>query len=325
MASTLPSVSPSQEAGPSRSPRRTNSNVSANAVGASPNDPSRSIARAQNANADEEGDPDDPNDPSRKPRTARACSSCNKQKLRCDGGRPCSRCTGLGMQNTCEYLPSLRGKTRKRKADRDKQKDQGGQGHGYGQARVESQDGRRGSESIFEGTKHKPEYFDMWQQENALATTVPRNSTLWGEDRRPASPIRNVPIPNPSPRMGIDNLTTTTLPLPGDAHNPLAVLAEASSTSNPFDPLSPANNYGRKEGDDKGYYAPLERVLKDEAPHIMSRIDVHEWVPKSPSNPVVKLIGIQGRTTVQHVLQIPPSASPHTGYGTLVPVGSCQA
>lgn len=185
------------------------------------------------------------------------------------------------MQGTCEYLPSLRGKTRKRKADRDKLQKEQGQGQSQSQSqgrhgRDDSQDERRGSESIFEGKRHKPEYFDMWQKENALATTVPRNSTLWGEDRGPVSPKRNAPNIDPSPRMNIDNLTTTTLPLPGDAHNPLAVLAEASSTSNPFDPLSPMNGYRGKEGDDKGYYAPLERVLKDEAPHIMSRIDVHE-------------------------------------------------
>ena len=182
------------------------------------------------------------------------------------------------MQATCEYLPSLRGKTRKRKADRDKEKDkQGAGGHGQGeQARDSSLGGRRGSESILDGKKHKPEYFDMWQKENALATTVPRNSTLWGEDRRPPSPMRSAPHVHLTPRKSVDNLTTTTLPLPGDAHNPLAVLAEASSTSNPFDPLSPLNGYKGKEGNDKGYYAPLERVLKDEAPHIMSRIDVHE-------------------------------------------------
>lgn len=258
-----PQVSPSQEAGPSRSPRRSVSIISGAAGGPSPLDPS--VSRQQLDGTD------DPSDPNRnKPRTARACSSCNKQKLRCDGGRPCSRCVGLGMQGDCEYLPSLRGKTRKRKADRDKEK------------HVQHNELRRGSEGqeILEGTKHKPEYFDMWQRENALASTVARNSTLWADDRRPASPKRqsNNTLNNliSSPRPGVDNLTTTTLPLPGDAHNPLAVLAEASSTSNPFGPISPIVGFKGKEGDDKGYYAPLERVLKDEAPHIMSRIDVHE-------------------------------------------------
>ena len=74
--------------------------------------------------------------------------------------------------------------------------------------------------------------------------------------------------------MSVDKLTT--LPLPGDAHNPLAVLAEASSTTHTFDAKSPVTKMAGNEGEDKGYYAPLERVLKDEAPHIMSRIDVHE-------------------------------------------------
>ncbi|KAL1408026.1 hypothetical protein Q8F55_004823 [Vanrija albida] len=48
-------------------------------------------------------------------RASRACSSCNRQKLRCDGQNPCGRCIGLGQAKVCEYLPSLRGKTRKKK------------------------------------------------------------------------------------------------------------------------------------------------------------------------------------------------------------------
>lgn len=50
-----------------------------------------------------------------KSRASRACSSCNRQKLRCDGGKPCTRCTTNQISEGCEYLPSLRGKTRKRK------------------------------------------------------------------------------------------------------------------------------------------------------------------------------------------------------------------
>jgi len=221
-------VSPSQEAGPSRTPR-SNSFASAREAIPSPHDASHHEKE--------------------KPRTARACSSCNKQKLRCDGGRPCSRCSGLGIQASCEYLPSLRGKTRKRKADRDKE---------------------QAGDAILSGKRNKGENFDMWQKENALATTVARNSTLWADDRRPSSPV----LISSSPRISVDKLTT--LPLPGDVHNPLAVLAEASSTTNVFDPRSPIVGLKGKEGEEQGYYAPLERVLKDEAPHIMSRIDVHE-------------------------------------------------
>jgi hypothetical protein len=143
----------------------------------------------------------------------------------------------------------LRGKTRKRKADRDKDRLQG--------------------TDILKGKKNKGEYFDLWQKENRLDETVPRNSTLWGEERRQLSPGLHV---GQSPRMSVDKLTT--LPLPGDVHNPLAVLAEAST--NPVDPRSPIGGSKGKAAEDKGYYAPLERVLKDEAPHIMSRIDVHE-------------------------------------------------
>jgi hypothetical protein len=86
--------------------------------------------------------------------------------------------------------------------------------------------------------------------------------------------------------MTIDKLTT--LPLPGDAHNPLAVLAEASATANPDSGGSPTDivsvvgtaGTGRTNGpgekEEGGYYAPLDRTLKDEAPHIMSLINVHE-------------------------------------------------
>jgi len=227
-----PLRSPSTEAGPSRSPRRSDSFASTREA-----IPSSSHADRSTYNGEKE-----------KPRTARACSSCNKQKLRCDGGRPCSRCAGLGSQNSCEYLPSLRGKTRKRKAERDKE--------------------QAGNE-ILNAKRNPGENFELWQKENALATTVARNSTLWADARRPLSPaaVR-------SPRMSVDKLTT--LPLPGDVHNPLAVLAEASSTTNTYDPKSPVTGLKGKNEDDQGYYAPLERVLKDEAPHIMSRIDVHE-------------------------------------------------
>jgi hypothetical protein len=90
----------------------------------------------------------------------------------------------------------------------------------------------------------------------------------------------------------------TTLPLPGDAPNPLAILSEASAhaiASMPseresaggiggertpeFDGLGPAGTGASRgmtrDGDDDGgaaYYAPLERILRDQAPHIMTLI-----------------------------------------------------
>ena len=62
-----------------------------------------------------------PDDPGMKPkvRASRACSSCNKQKLRCDGSHPCTRCIHHNKRDECEYLPSMRGKTRKRKSRPD--------------------------------------------------------------------------------------------------------------------------------------------------------------------------------------------------------------
>lgn len=88
----------------------------------------------------------------------------------------------------------------------------------------------------------------------------------------------------------------TTLPLPGDMHNPLAVLAQASATAEDIaedngsveekseryprrreaPPDTASSQTGERDREGGGYYAPLDRVLKDEAPHIMSLINVHE-------------------------------------------------
>ena len=86
---------------------------------------SRSVASVQGQEAER-----DPNDGTRHPasfntqdpepndklkRTSRACSFCHRQKLRCDGAKPCLRCIKSKVSDGCEYLPSMRGKTRKRK------------------------------------------------------------------------------------------------------------------------------------------------------------------------------------------------------------------
>jgi hypothetical protein len=104
----------------------------------------------------------------------------------------------------------------------------------------------------------KPEYA-MWHRSSALARYGPRNSAIW-EPPAPDSPVSAL-----SEQDGL-----TTLPLPGDVHNPLAVLAQASAT---------AEEQGeRPPPEPRGYYAPLPHALKDEAPHIMSLISVHECV-----------------------------------------------
>ncbi|KAK4687227.1 hypothetical protein P7C73_g2891, partial [Tremellales sp. Uapishka_1] len=132
--------------------------------------------------------------------------------------------------------------------------------------------------------------FSTWKQESSIASTGPTNSALWGQQKgrsrsscgRLGEAIQGSPSTRPAYHPDTDILTT--LPLPGDAHNPLALLAEASATSLfEEDPPLTDDRAGRSQkgrdhdGRSRGhYYAPLERSLKDEAPHIMSRINVQE-------------------------------------------------
>lgn len=158
------------------------------------------------------------------------------------------------------------------------------------------------------------EDFAKWKHDEELVNTGPRNANLWhnpieargsvsSSSRNPAqhattSHTNNQHFISPSSlTLGLDTDTIpdryTTLPFPGDAHNPLGVLAEASASADnagtkelpspsPFQPTGgpgsrPASEDGK--GDDResrGYYVPLERVLKRDAPHIMSLISVHE-------------------------------------------------
>ncbi|WRT67273.1 uncharacterized protein IL334_004240 [Kwoniella shivajii] len=76
----------------------------------------------------------------------------------------------------------------------------------------------------------------------------------------------------------------TSLPLPGD-RNPLAMLAEASYTVSitQADDHVSINPSSKRRHDERsktqaedGYYAPISRTLKDEAPHIMTLINVSE-------------------------------------------------
>lgn len=161
------------------------------------------------------------------------------------------------------------------------------------------------------------EDFAKWKHDEELVNTGPRNANLW---HNPIEAIGSVPSSSRNPTqqattsrtnnqhfispssltLGLETDTIpdryTTLPFPGDAHNPLGVLAEASASADnaggkdvpspsPFQPTGgpgsrPASEAGK--GDDResrGYYVPLERVLKNDAPHIMALISVHEYVP----------------------------------------------
>ena len=295
-------VSASPSGGPASTfalpPRTTNGQPTSDAPARASISPSQLLgssstsAQAQASSANEtspagsSNHPSGSNDPAAKPtaRASRACTSCNRQKLKCDGGKPCCRCVQLKVKSSCVYLPSLRGKTRKRKpADED---------DGAGS------DGRPGGP-----TQMYPHKMDsdmaMWRRDASLNHTGPAISALWGMDPPPDKVIKEVPrpptfdeTPTTSGLSPMDNYERrrhaqlaeklTTLPLPGDAHNPLAVLAEASATANSdHDPNSPHSTVptskSGKVGDRAGgYYAPLERTLQDEAPHIMSFIKVHE-------------------------------------------------
>jgi len=222
-------------------------------------------------------------DPSVRPkaRASRACSSCNRQKLRCDGAQPCSRCLTLAIVGSCEYLPSLRGKTRRRKDQSRETEDDG------------SKRNRIDSEEDVESQRQKEDpRLTMWHKDNAYREFAPTNAALWGEDTVRFPTMNGVPsLPSASPDLSRSgphrrNVSMseklTSLPLPGDAHNPLAVLAEASATAHSdHDVNSPHTTFQDGSRDLKteeagGYYMPMEREMKDEAPHIMSYIKVHE-------------------------------------------------
>lgn len=127
----------------------------------------------------------------------------------------------------------------------------------------------------------------MWYKSSALARYGPRNSAIWADDGGSPEPEPGVSpmsvLSGHSQRSGDrppEGLTT--LPLPGDLHNPLAVLAQASATAEDRDGsvenenLIPAVSEDKKSDERRGYYAPLANIPKDEAPHVMSLINVHE-------------------------------------------------
>lgn len=280
-------------------------------------------------------------------RAARACSNCSRSKLKCDGATPCSRCISSELNEPCEYLPSRRGKTRKRaeRAGDDRMPGGRSDGNDAGAADKRPRPTSPGFSRLHsslapyppiseERPAPPPKNYDRWKRDSALARAGPTNTALWPEDEDeaysprpapvalpqyvgvggqltsqhsqgtfayPAQPARassfshsspgsasRQPGRSPSDQAGrrpfsavTDKLTT--LPLPGDAHNPLAVLAEASATTeDDEDQNSPGvrawagQGGGSRQDGARGYYAPLERKLKDEAPHIMTYINVHE-------------------------------------------------
>ncbi|OCF34433.1 hypothetical protein I316_03947 [Kwoniella heveanensis BCC8398] len=157
--------------------------------------------------------------------------------------------------------------------------------------------------------------YQRWKRSRLLPEYGPRNSIIWRtdgnrmEDTHPArsstsdlsnttalsrlphelissSSFGNGSAPESSPSSEKSSIPAihiadrlTTLPLPGD-RNPLAVLAEASADvsgqegHSSLSNATPQRYHGSKL--EEGYYEPVERELKDEAPHIMALISVAE-------------------------------------------------
>ena len=226
-----------------------------------------------------------------KVRISRACTACSKVKLRCDGGQPCGRCASL-QSESCTYLPSMRGKTRRKKSEGDGEDLHEPTGKER-QKRPRKISVEADSQQWVNGkvmTDMKRD-FAMWKQDEGWVQSGPRNASLWqnttlNSPTRSKDTTRHVENDHdrgtPTDIIAPDKLTS--LPLPGDAHNPLAVLAEASghSAAAPHSPLRRAQSlmadqFARKtDGDTRNYYSPLARSLRDDAPHVMALISVHE-------------------------------------------------
>lgn len=141
----------------------------------------------------------------------------------------------------------------------------------------------------------KPAYA-MWHKDSALASHGPRNSAIWRDAPSPEFELGLSPMSVLSGQLQHkermpENLAT--LPLPGDLHNPLAVLVQASAAAEGGRESGDGQvgdeacqhdvETGVEQGDHngegeerRGYYAPLSLMPKDEAPHMLSLINVHE-------------------------------------------------
>lgn len=209
-----------------------------------------------------------------RPRIAKACSACSRQKLRCDGAQPCTRCVTLGTGDQCVYLPSMRGKIKRRKVRPP--------------PNAPKIDSPIPGGDTAENRKQDPNR-QVWERSRELHDGAgARNSTLWDSSRAEVSGRRDEHtsgqrdspgcrlLARRSSESTLDKLTTT-LPLPGDAHNPLSVLVEMSEaqTSEPT-PTHQGATVVKRQNEEDVYYAPLERTLKEEAPHIMALINTHE-------------------------------------------------
>jgi hypothetical protein len=234
-------------------------------------------------------------------RLAKACSACSRQKVRCDGAQPCTRCCSVGLTDQCIYLPSMRGKIKRRKT--------------------------------------KPSKDASCEPSHRMQTTQAgtNNSALWDTNASTSGSVREAePLsaaetsPTASLARGqtaatLDKLTTT-LPQNGDAHNPLSVLvelSEAASSRHSYE--SPTSTFqasaSKRQREEDDYYAPLERTLKEEAPHIMALINTHESAGKEAR---YVRADTQSEAAVRCVLYPSTSVSAYVGQGAIGSRCSCE-
>ncbi len=137
--------------------------------------------------------------------------------------------------------------------------------------------------------EEREQHYASWRRTNSLCEQGIPNTAVWGSSTKRQD--GGLPAPGPDPALAL-NHRLTTLPLPGDAPNPLAMLAEASASAQAVQlptsgagigvsPVAGAGATGPSVGQDDptdSYYAPFQKRLKDDAPHIMTLISVSESV-----------------------------------------------
>jgi hypothetical protein len=151
----------------------------------------------------------------------------------------------LSQPDECEFLPSLRGKIKRSK----KVVTAPEEGNSSLGRNVETLNSQREVD------------YARWKQDDCTATALPSLTRLVEEA---GAQEERSQVVGHSPEVG----GLSTLPMPGDAPNPLAALAQASAD------LRAESSY---VGDGREiFYAPVARVLKDDAPHILTLISVQE-------------------------------------------------
>lgn len=178
----------------------------------------------------------------------------------------------------------MRGKTRKRKVR--VMQDGADQG---GEEDARPPKGEHLGGDIVRDNEEREQHYASWRRTNSLCEQGIPNIAVWGSSTKREN--GGLPAPGPDPALAL-NHSLTTLPLPGDAPNPLAMLAEASASAQAVQlstpgaaigasPVAGAGTTGPSAGQDDStdsYYAPFQKRLKDDAPHIMTLISVSESV-----------------------------------------------